>query len=406
MTRPPLFLPIVLSLASPAISTAQPVGPRLFIGTNSQGVKAADLDGNVLGNALYVERQMSVEPYSGNIYSKHPLINNVYEVGVDGCIVDFPYSTNADLTDFYVDPFLRDLYTIESPPFQTGKVVRIPLDGGPKQTLVGTAADGIQPSRLAVDIDAGRLYVSDRSQNIIVSANLDGSNLQTVVTGVDADSMESAMGQLFFIDETGANERVRWVDVAAPATVHTVFTTSKILYDLEIDPVGGLVYWVTLHDTVYRSYCDGSSVTAIYTGGSPEEVEVYHLPCDRAYAGNYGFGKAGTLGEPALSASPAGYGNPVAMQLGNSAGVASIGLLAIGFSRTCTDGFLGTMLQVQPDVLVTLPVPQAGLFLNAQTPPITTLCDLPIYMHWFVADSGAPPVGVASSRPLRMVLGS
>ena len=64
---------------------------------------------------------------------------------------------------------------------RTGKVQRANLDGSNVEDLVTRLGE---PRGMALDLAGGRMYWTDNGTDRIQSADLDGSNIRTLVSGV------------------------------------------------------------------------------------------------------------------------------------------------------------------------------------------------------------------------------
>ena len=109
--------------------------------------------------------------------------------------------------------------------FGAGKIQRANLDGSDVQDLVTGLDD---PNGLALDVAGGKMYWTDQGTDKIQRANLDGSNIQDLVTG------------------------------------------GSRLYGLALDVAGGKMYWTDVGvDKIQRANLDGSNIQDLVTGGSP-----------------------------------------------------------------------------------------------------------------------------------------
>lgn len=126
-------------------------------------------------------------------------------------------------------------------------------------------------------------------------------------------------------------------------------------------------------------------------------------PCP-VLATNYGVGVAGTLGVPALTGdtSPPS-GRDVEVQIGNSRGQATSGLLVIGFDTAAIPAFFGGELLVQPAVIVPLQIPAGGIALWNPRPE-ELVCGVTVYLQVVQLDPGGP-AGFSASDGLRLDLG-
>ena len=75
------------------------------------------------------------------------------------------------------------------------RIRRANLDGSNIETLITDV--GAFPSSLALDGDGGKMYWTDNRARNIRRANLDGSNIETLITGLDASALFVALGPYY-----------------------------------------------------------------------------------------------------------------------------------------------------------------------------------------------------------------
>jgi Tol biopolymer transport system component len=105
---------------------------------------------------------------------------------------------------------------------------------------------------------------------------------------------------------------------------------------------------------------------------------------------NYGQGFAGTLGVPSLvaSADPA-FGASLTIDVGNSLGATTPGLLLIGDTQASIPTRAGGTLLVVPRVVLPVVVPAAGLSMPVTIPRLPELCGVSAFLQAIELDPGA-----------------
>jgi Tol biopolymer transport system component len=105
---------------------------------------------------------------------------------------------------------------------------------------------------------------------------------------------------------------------------------------------------------------------------------------------NYGAGYAGTLGVPTLTArqNPV-FGTTLDVDVSNSSGVWSVGLLIAGFSSASIPTSAGGTLLVDPFLLVLVPLPPAGETVTGAIPNDPSLCGTSLFLQCLELDPGA-----------------
>lgn len=127
--------------------------------------------------------------------------------------------------------------------------------------------------------------------------------------------------------------------------------------------------------------------------------------CCRQSPGGYGTGYAGTNGIPALTATAPVIGKSMTLQLSNSRGAATNGLLIFGANWVNAPAFWGGTLHVSLTnaILLGVPVSASGLSLPA-TLPNNAPCGVSVYGQGLLIDPGAS-FGLSSSAGLEMRIG-
>ena len=128
-----------------------------------------------------------------------------------------------------------------------------------------------------------------------------------------------------------------------------------------------------------------------------------HDRCD-AYWLDYDVGFPGTLGIPAFTAeSDPVLGSALTLDLGNSLGVTTTGLLFIGFQRASLPTAWGGDLLVLPAFAIWMVVPASGASFDGTLPNNPSLCNLTIDLQTFEADPGAAS-GISFTRGFELIL--
>lgn len=123
-------------------------------------------------------------------------------------------------------------------------------------------------------------------------------------------------------------------------------------------------------------------------GGPVGAVEVY-LGCP-AFSQSYGSGWPGTIGIPTLTLSddPA-LGATISIDLGNSLGTTTPGLLVVGIASASIPLTSGATLLVDPLLFVPLTIPPGGASLTGSIPVDPTLCFTRLFVQGVEFDPGA-----------------
>jgi sugar lactone lactonase YvrE len=225
-----------------------------------------------------------------------------------------------------------------------GKIERADLDGRNRKTITAEGAT-FTPKQIHLDRTNRRLYWSDREGMRVMRANLDGSNIETLVEAGrgDADrsnpsnwcvgiTVDAEGGHIYWTQKGGDNaEHGRifraGIDIPAGQTaanrtdITPLFDGLPEPIDLELDLRNRVLYWTDRGDpprgnTVNRTRIDGKLEQQIVLGGLMEGIGIaLDVPGNRMFVTD--------LGGSVYSARLDGSNKQVlAMAQGNLSGVA------------------------------------------------------------------------------------
>ena len=143
------------------------------------------------------------------------------------------------------------------------KIQRANLDGSQVQDLV-TGLGGIDG--LALDASGGKMFWTERDANKIRRANLDGSQVQDLVTGLDEPieiALDMSVGKMYWVDFN--RDKIQRANLDG-SQVQDIVSGVDRPHGLALDVSGGKLYWVEYNGSVHRSNMDGSQKQAIITG--------------------------------------------------------------------------------------------------------------------------------------------
>ena len=148
----------------------------------------------------------------------------------------------------------------------TQMIQRSNLDGSDVEDLVTTGLD--YPHGIALDVAGGKMYWTDFSANKIQRSNLDGSGVEDLVTGLTlpyAIALDVAGGKMYWTD-VGADKIQR--SNLDGSGIEDLVTGLTLPFAIALDVSGGKMYWTNLDkgNKVQRSNLDGSGVEDLVTG--------------------------------------------------------------------------------------------------------------------------------------------
>ena len=149
----------------------------------------------------------------------------------------------------------------------TNRIQRANLDGSNVENLVTTGLSG--PKELALDVSGGKMYWTDNGTDKIQRANLDGSQVEDLVTvgliGPAALELDVAAGKMYWTDQrTGKIQRAN-LDGSG---VEDLVTGLRDPQGLALDVAAGRMYWTDQGTKeIQRANLDGSDIQDLVTSG-------------------------------------------------------------------------------------------------------------------------------------------
>ncbi len=174
---------------------------------------------------------------------------------------------------------------------RTGRIQRAELDGSDIRTLVSGLG---QPRDLALDRDGGRMYWTDYGSDKIRRANLDGARVEDLVTeGLKEPfgiALDVAGGKMYWTD--WGTDKIQRANLDGSGVEDLVTTGLNEPYGLALDVAGGKIYWTDWGtDRVQRADLDGSGVEDLVTGLNQPRGIALDLGDGRMYWADWGSDK-------------------------------------------------------------------------------------------------------------------
>lgn len=173
------------------------------------------------------------------------------------------------------------------PNLNDGSIERADLDGRNRRTIVAKGTT-FTPKQLHLDKESGKLYWCDREGMRVMRANLDGSNVETLVQTGEGDSdrvdqtkwcvgitIDSQRGQFYWTQKGPDNAglgRIFRASIDTPkdegpadrSDIELLFNELPEPIDLELDVDKRILYWTDrgdppLGNTVNRASIDGTA---------------------------------------------------------------------------------------------------------------------------------------------------
>ena len=142
------------------------------------------------------------------------------------------------------------------------RIQRANLDGSGRETILSGLPD---PIGIALDVVAGKMYWTDEEAGAIQRANLNGSDVETLLTGLP-------MPQFIALDVPAS--RMYWVDLGTIQRANLDGSGRETLLSglpsprgIALDLAAGKMYWGDRDsDSIQRANLDGSGVEILVTG--------------------------------------------------------------------------------------------------------------------------------------------
>ena len=170
--------------------------------------------------------------------------------------------------------------------FSDGKILRSNLDGSDVEVVLSGLSS---PTGIAVDATGDKLYWTDEGTDKIQCANLDGSNVQELIYIKDVRSptdiaLNVDAGKMYWIQTFLFSSEIWCANLSGSNPQRILRTSLDSLEDIALDVAGGKIYWsqtgFLASNKIRRANFDGSNVQTLFTGGD--------IPSGIALNGNAG----------------------------------------------------------------------------------------------------------------------
>lgn len=159
----------------------------------------------------------------------------------------------------------------------TDSVHRSRLDGTDASTLLTISGGNSYFRSISVDVSGGKIYFTDDARARLQRANLDGSGLQDIVTGLHDPvgiDLDVAAGHVYFADQ-GDTPRIYRANLDGSELTPLIEDTLPHPYGVALHLAAGHLYIVDNEaDGLFRANLDGSELTDLAVGGMIAPIEV------------------------------------------------------------------------------------------------------------------------------------
>lgn len=172
--------------------------------------------------------QIAIDPEGGKIYWSEPTNNRIRRSNLDGTNIEtIIVSTNA--YGIALEPTSNTLYFSHGA--STRFINKAQLDGTNSTSLL-TTGEFSEDVDLDIDVNAGKLFWSEPTNDFIRQANLDGSGAGTIIN----------VGSTGFIDGITVdqlNQRIYWLDAGNQNISSATLTGASLVVVTSVSPDGG-----------------------------------------------------------------------------------------------------------------------------------------------------------------------
>jgi hypothetical protein len=253
-------------------------------------IKAAGLDGSSIETIVAGRPSaLGITLSAVGVYWTEKSFGGVQEANLDGSAVR-TLVTGTEFYDIALDVAHGKMYLVK-----LGQVLRANLDGSAVETVVPPGPN--RPVSLALDVANGKMYLgAHRSlpapggvgvlgEGLILRANLDGSGLETLVTGqvsVDAIALDMAGAKMYW--SVPGNGKIRRANLDGSGVEDLVTDVMMCPYGVALHLGLGKLYWVDMcGQKIKRANFDGSGIEDLVTSTmtdmtSPWRIALYHRP--------------------------------------------------------------------------------------------------------------------------------
>ncbi len=262
-TRPKLTIIYACECGKTCTPPAPPAKKIYWTDDNAMTIMRADEDGSnveVVISNQYKVRGLDIDTVNGKIYWTSN--TEIRRANLDGSNIESIYSTSKLNFAVQLDVANGKMYwTYDN---LDPEIMRANLDGSQIETL--NSASNL-PMYFSLDAQAGHIYVTEYGTSSVSRLNVDGSGLTTIVNGNGKGAMGNAIdikhGKVYW--SGGAS--YDWIKRANldGSQVETILTGLNAPQDIVYDPDNDRIYWTEalINPVIKRANADGSNAEII-----------------------------------------------------------------------------------------------------------------------------------------------
>ena len=254
-----------VTVSSAAVDPTPPLLQMYWTDWSTDTIQRADLDGSNVETLIsgVNSSSLALDAAEGKMY--YATRGKIQRADLDGSNVETLVS-GVNSSSLALDVTESKIYWTER---SEHRILRANLDGSNVETLAGGHGQSravlrvSAPYGLALDTAWSKMYWTDMGTDTIQRADLDGSNVETLISGVNSSSLalDAAEGKMYYATR-GKIQRAD-LDGSNVETLVTGVTT----FGLALNVAEGKIYWTYRHrGKIQRADLDGSNVETLVAG--------------------------------------------------------------------------------------------------------------------------------------------
>jgi len=168
-----------------SLAIDQSSGKLYWTDVDAHVIRRANLDGSDqqdLASGLPFASGIAIDPAAGKLYWGDTTTQEIHWANLDGSNPQLLHNTPF-YRSLVVDPIEGKLYWNTSISSMRGDILRSNLDGADLETVITSSDAAFKPSGFSLDIPSGKIYWADNVVGVVRRANLDGTDLETIYPG-------------------------------------------------------------------------------------------------------------------------------------------------------------------------------------------------------------------------------
>lgn len=288
--RPTFWSSTLLSAISFIASAVAPAqAQKMYWSDRGSGkIQRANLDGtgleDLVDTSVIDPVSIALDVLGGKLYwtEASPADFMISRANLDGTNLEFLITGLVEPSGITLDAIAGKLYWTD---VGTGKISRINLDGANPEGAEDLVYDpSLDPIELALDVANGKMYWTGSTPggSKIFRANLDGSSMQVLVTGLVSASgiaLDTIQGKMYWTDRGASKIQRANLD---GSQVEDFITTGLIEpVRIALDLIVRQIYWTEAAPgdfMIFRANLDGPGGNALVTGLSSPSGIALQLP--------------------------------------------------------------------------------------------------------------------------------